>query len=959
MSAAVYDPEEIEKKEETAPGSGPKDSSKDISPNQLNKSEQDPWGEPTKQELGKFANMRPSALGVFSFAKKNRGKLIIGGIGASFITLIIIGFFFLLPFKILHIVNNIQSKMFGTTQNAMDKETDRLFTDYVKKQIKFAQLGNCKGKRIDSSCNPFNGSDSLVYRLYKGWSNGRLEEKLYTDYGIGVRRVGSGFHLEYQGDDILDIRDNVINGPDTIDDILRSEGSFKPATRSEIRQAFRDAFEKETRAKKVMYYIKVGKLLESKYGIKRCLIACKTKDNFADWKDNKKRAAKVWLVQRVLVPKLQIYQLLYACMLSENCSKEAFTHLDPGQYVATDAGCVSLCDLNGEATSIEDRKIRSEILQKLLAAYGGDVASMLTDYKNFERNGLRGFLQRGAKSAGKDTAGIGKNDLGNLGGTQAFKDTVKYGVDLVPVVGQINRIANIINNTDAMVAAIPKMAYVMNSTAAAAFFTMYRTAADETKDPGAPKDAALIGSLTDSLGPGIQIDSDQKDQIGGLAEAENTPLYNTLIGNPQANTKFASVISSIISPKAMAAAPPYTCADGNPVQKGINSDDGIVCRETEIRQPGGAVNKGAQALFSSSNPYWSALTEAAGLWKDARTTVVGLLKGILDSFGGFVCGILNKIGLCDALENAAKDAAGYVGGLVAKYGGKYLQEAIQYIMEKIFGFNVDQITDHISGGRAFDMLVAGADVAGNAFAHNGLGGRILTAAELLAIQNQESDKKIAETQGQSFFARMFDQNNDNSFISRLAMSLPTNKSVITQQSLASFLTRPLSILSNSFGSIFTLGRAGAEAPPTQVISDPFGLDQYGYPVNDPVFREDPDTFWTQHCVGPNSLTAAYNKYAADPAHVDDTYTGTNTEPDATASGAALKAAYMPTDGEQPTGTDGCLLLQAAAGSAGALYTNDVLSPDEISSLNAYKAIAQNEKGGTDSNFAFVGMGLAQ
>src|SRR5207237_470785 len=82
----------------------------------------------------------------------------------------------------------------------------------------------------------------------------------------------------------------------------------------------------------------------------------------------------------------------------------------------------------------------------------------------------------------------------------------------------------------------------------------------------------------------------------------------------------------------------------------------------------------------------------------------------------------------------------------------------------------------------------------------------------------------------------------------------------------------------------------------------------------------------------------YNNYAA--AHPDDTYTGTNGNIDDSPTGQALKAIYP-----QGTGSNGCLLIQSTVGSAGALFTNEVLSPDEISAVSGGSSSVGNRDRG--------------
>jgi len=62
-----------------------------------------------------------------------------------------------------------------------------MFSRYLRGKI----TAGCKGIYIDSGCNPYKGT-SLVNRLYRGWSDGRLEEKLRKQTGLEIRKNNLG-----------------------------------------------------------------------------------------------------------------------------------------------------------------------------------------------------------------------------------------------------------------------------------------------------------------------------------------------------------------------------------------------------------------------------------------------------------------------------------------------------------------------------------------------------------------------------------------------------------------------------------------------------------------------------------------------------------------------------------------------------------------------------------------------
>jgi hypothetical protein len=205
----------------------------------------------------------------------------------------------------------------------------------------------------------------------------------------------------------------------------------------------------------------------------------------------------------------------------------------------------------------------------------------------------------------------------------------------------------------------------------------------------------------------------------------------------------------------------------------------------------------------------------------------------------------------------------------------------------------------MSGGRVFDLVAGGADVTGNDYAHHGLGGQVLSPSQVATILDEQQQEYDAQHSKDSILARAFDTNSNNSLITKAVMATPT--------SLNGFRTSLAGIFSNPFKNIFaSLPFAHAQA--AENGSDPFGITQYGYSANDPAFTSDPEEYWVNNCstdgttIDPN-LPVNKNYHA-----------GYTINPDT----------QMP---ENST-TDPCYLIQAAVGSAGAMFDSSLLTQDD-------------------------------
>jgi len=310
--------------------------------------------------------------------------------------------------------------------------------------------------------------------------------------------------------------------------------------------------------------------------------------------------------------------------------------------------------------------------------------------------------------------------------------------------------------------------------------------------------------------------------------------------------------------------------------------DKLVCPEEDLT----AKNQTADHLSSVINKTGLGgiydVYHGSGVWRlfNALTDVTGLIAG--------------------PIESGAEDLADFlVPGLTKSVEGD---------SAKVFeSFADDIIPSPISadesGGRTFDMMSAGADVAGNDFAHTGLGGQVVSGTVAANITQQQQNEALAEFRTQSLFARLFSTNSPYSLVSKLAVEIPFGVMNNLQDGVAN-LINPIGSLTSSFGSLLS-GKTDAAAIPT---ADPFGVVQYAFPASS--IDPDPEAYWNQYCT--DNAAQAYQK---NPTWDNDTTTD-------------------PTNGQQVNDTsDQCLLIEASVGSAGATSDSSLLTPDEQADIN--------------------------
>ncbi len=819
--------------------------------------------EPDESAAGSFYKAGKAQLSPTGFLRApmtvfgtRRKKVVAGGaVGGIIVTASIFIFLSLIPLKIMHIVNNLQNRFYATSENAIQKQTDVIFKRYIREKV-LPSYRNC-GTTISRDCSVIVSGSNPVSNLYKTWANARIENKLADNHGIEFQKRPSGWYMITPSTGTRGVN---IGGEGE-----RLDNAFQKANRSDIRKAVKA----ETKWHQMYYRYKVGKLLEQKYGIKRCIIFCTPRDALADKKDERIRAAKIYMSQRVLVPRTETLRIAFECLIA-NCVADDTkpTEAEPGKNGA----------LHGTAENPDtDTRIREGLVIRA-GTYGitdaAAIQKIVDDYNGMSEKGYQKYILE--KLFGVTVAGRLSN--------------------AVPVAGWIDFVARLINTASDSSRNLKKLSYLTNSTAAVSTFAMYRTYTDEMKTGNV--NAEELGSFVQSLDSGDR-GTKEDPQVGGNVGAEGTPLYSALFqseSEPTATAGSKSLISNLLSNKVLAATSQgsnqsakefiYKCNNDQPVRK-----DRLVCSEEVM----GTGNRYADIISDAlSTPPFNVLKEVSDLW----LKTVGQVFDLANAIFGKVFQAAMKVAEASCKIPFADNSVPYciAARLVKENATAIMQAVANWLIPNPFSTNM-------SGGRTFDMMAAGADVAGNDSAHTTLGGKKISDQQVATIVDEQRQNELQDYKNQPLIARVFDTESQYSPVSKLAMSMPLGAGSV-RTSTASIFSNPLNKLGSAFSSIFSPNHVLAAAP----ASDPFGVTQYGYPQGS--IPENPEAYWDKNCSDNPSFAFRkdnkWNEDAANKANIDP-------------------ITQMPVNYE----TNPCLLIMSVAGSAGGYFDSSNLTKDDL------------------------------
>lgn len=780
---------------------------------------------------------------VRKFFTKHKKKILVGGgllgfgVGGASLLMTI-----MLPLKIEHMVTNLRSRFSASSENVTEKMTDRLLKKYIlNHMIPSYSAQKCRGTR-DMNCKFTVTGNSPISNLYRTWADNKIETKLAEKYGIEFQYSPDNdtWRIKSPKTGIVDI--GKFGSADF-------DAKFSSSmNRSEFRRELRLATKDMTKWDKVMHRRQIGKLLERKYGVRRCVFVCKLTDKVVDGIADKKRAAKISFVRKVLTPRNELMGLALECFLNPICS--------PEKHRARDTDSKSTL---GPSSEFDDEAIKevekvvgeNKLTKEVLGKISKDVTDMadkgITTYI-VEKILIRMGLKKGATAVTK----------------------------AVPVVGWVVLVSDIVGAASDAGPKIRKLTYTMTATTAVLGYMEYASYADEIHTGGV--DMEMLGSMSDALNS-----SEKASKYGGgTAPAESSPLYPAIMG--ESNNTFGA-LTNIINPLASAEGTKqsnnYTCADGKPVDAGK-----YVCKEEVLGQG----NAGADFISSFfKDPPMSWVAGLAKTISGAGNIVSEVLSSIVSGIWNAGKTVLNAVTfgkLDEAMDAIAKEVE-----KMPQY--KEFVKKKNEIMENIFNYLFpNPFTDpDMSGGRKFNMLAAGADVMGNDYAQNALGGKKLSAQQVGTIIAEQEASELEDFKSRPFIERIASTDTPLSVVSRLALIMPSNYSGVSSGFIGNALN-PFKLMGAQLFSIIT--------PKTQAATifqeDPFKITQYGYEDKD--IPDDPEKYWDDNDCGNIETIKAWQERAI--RNTDE-----NTQ--------------MPVN----TTTEPCLLIKSTTGAAGGIFDDSL------------------------------------
>lgn len=408
----------------------------------------------------------------------------------------------------------------------------------------------------------------------------------------------------------------------------------------------------------------------------------------------------------------------------------------------------------------------------------------------------------------------------------AGETTAKIAVKTIPIVGWIDLGASLISGAKKAGPAILHMNYVMNETAMVGTAAMALTYASELMSGSA--DPATLNSFSR-----LYAADPSRDQGGG--SAQSSPLYGAIMGGGEQKplaTLFPTAYAESTTPKA-------TCDNGEGYPAGA-----LICPNVAIGSPTGTFALVTKVAIDgiTNNPVLALPGFVANAWVSVR-------DGIMSIFS-FLEEPLSK--LVDAITPAQ------------------LTEVIDWLKNEIFAkIFVLASTPNESGARYFETQAGGMNILTNYTAHYGLGGKALTDQQVAEVRKADAEDKQYEYSKMSLYARIFNTENSNSLVSKVAMRMPSSPGA-AQSSLIATALNPISSLASSVDAVTTRDVSAAAKLPDK---DPFGITQYGYPENDSIFIADPEAYWeSAKCDDPNNIviwgnsTTRINEISQLPEH---------------------------------------------------------------------------------------------
>lgn len=726
---------------------------------------------------------------------KRKVAAFLAGLAASALAAVF-GFLLMMPLKLLGIVSNIEDMKGAVASRVVEKTANRLLSEYMANEVTDAmRRGDCKGSTARPSCRVLPSGTGYVKGLYKSWSQGRLENKLATRHGIIVDVDGAGrYHLTVGGSQL--ISDEQFSALQRGDIDLESLDGRDGASRKQIRDTIRSAFEDETRWKRAYSRWQYGKLLEERYHIRRCMAWCDARDDARDKIDQKKLAGKAWFAQRVVGKMSESYGLVAECMLDS-------------------ASCNNALEASGDES--EPRSKVQRELDTRLAAYmdihGKEkLGDLVKKAGEINEKGMSGYIAQSISEKIAEKFGFG-DTVKKMAGKIAGK-----ALPFVGVVSFSVAILDFLDNMDAF----SYIAYSTNSAAAVDTFAMYQTTVAEQQ--AGKQTLNEIGSVTETLEEDVDMSMSPayKELVDDTSPPRNTSAFTLVLGYLGGDALAAEKDSSSYGITNST----YKCSDGKTVPEGQRA-----CKEMNLTYGGDTVDKLKE--LRNDGATGALLDGLLGVSSPARTiwhAAEGLLGGAADK------AMTAAIKTCDALAPMAAPCSSAKHWMMGKMG-----ELMGWVTNKLIS-NPYAIA---TGARKLDMTVAGAEVAYSKSCMMNSGCSEVTPEEYNKQQKEYLDSEQEAFARKPIYARLFSTNTPRSLTVRIALDMPNTRNV--KDSLFSNIAiNPLRSISKAGLAMTPKGNTSYAVPTAK--KSMFGIPQYGFPESK-MPKGSLNDYWNKNCEG--------------------------------------------------------------------------------------------------------------
>ncbi len=808
--------------------------------------------DPKKSRRGRF----------MAFVTKNRGKMMLGSIGfGGILVTIMVAILSLIPLKIENMMKKLHDRFFSLPDIAIQEGSLKLFSEYVTKHV-IPNYKSC-GTTIDKNCRVriVGGEHNPVSNLFNAWSKVKIENTLAVKYGIEFKFDTGSQTWYWKTSGVNGKGYNIGPNGEKLDTL------FHQINRADIEKSVTEVAEaigKTTKIGQIWLRYRVGGQVQRLDEVKRYIFFDGLRNRRDEAVEDLKQSAKIFLTERVLNVHESSTLVAVVCMLDEDCHPD---QLEPNLCDPNDPNCVPD---PGQSSFDKDQRAK---LEALANKFNTDPVEVKKIFDDMSKRGFQKYMT--------------DQVLGKVFGKVVSDAGIQRATDAIPVIGWINLLAEVINAAHEAGPKIKKLAIaVVLAGGAIQLYEGLNTYADEVHT--GQVDGNQVGSMTDMLGSGTEDPNDPL--VGGTAAAEDAPLYGQVMTGT--STKSNS--------------PLYLCNNG----KSLDNSE-LACPE---EQGGGLAIANAVTSFLDE-PVNKPLVLVAQVW---RGTIGTILKFFSDLGGALLQDVLKvaQAGLdlgCSVpfvppeLQPSSippSPITNYCGlrDTIKEQAPKIVEAVSNVLFSNPFGTNM-------GGARVFQLAaLGGAGVAQQACEL--IGCQKVSPAAASGLINQQYANARTEFSQQPLMARLFSTDSPDSLISQMAIAVPFDMQSSLQNGFASLLSNPLGSLTNSFGSVFSSGRAAAL---TADDVNPFNLGLDAFPADK--MPDDFETYWDQHNCGDASENGPIYKWQAQA-------TDSSNAPTDDHSGMPIHNDVEP-----------CLLIKSVSASAGALFDTSLLSADEQSIIS--------------------------